>query len=285
MLNTLASLLRFKLSLAVAFSALAGFIYFSHTISWNALFAFSGVFLFAAAASALNQYQERRFDVLMERTRNRPLPSNLLTGRQALFAAALSGLAGLTLLFCKTTPFAAGIAVINLAWYNCVYTPLKRKGGFAVLLGAVSGALPPMIGLTAAGGQVNGAGIAICLFMYLWQISHFLLLLLKYGREYEIAGFPSITALMDENRLRSMIFIWILGTAASLLLFPLFRVVSSAGLMTALIIGSCLLVFYFHTALFRKKTRIDSGAAFRVMYFFQVFVLVALVAEGVLRKV
>ena len=262
---------------------LPGFIYFSGRITWDALFAFVGVFFLSGAASALNQLQEKGADCLMERTKKRPLPLNLLTARQALFVAAATGLAGLLLLFLKTTPVAAGLAVFNLFWYNCIYTPLKRKTGYAVLVGALVGALPPMIGYTAAGGHVTAKCIAICLFMYLWQISHFLLLLFRFRKEYELAGFPTIAVTMNADRFRITFFIWILGTAGSTLLFSIFHIISGTVLMSALIIGNCLFVYYFSAAIFRRNDEFNSGLAFRCMYFYQGFIFVLLIVESLSR--
>lgn len=278
--KALPALLRYKLSFAVASSALTGFIYFSGRFTWDALFAFVGVFLLSGAASALNQLQERDADCLMERTKRRPLPLNLFTARQVLFVAAACGCAGLLLLFLKTTPVAAGLAVFNLFWYNCIYTPLKRKTGYAVLVGALVGALPFMIGYIAAGGHVTDKCIVICLFMYLWQISHFLLLLFKFREEYELAGFPTVAVTMNADRFSATFFIWILGTAGSTLLFPLFHIISGAVLMSTLIIGNCLFVLYFYTAIVRSTKEFNPGLAFRCMYFYQGFIFVLLIVEA-----
>jgi protoheme IX farnesyltransferase len=279
--KSLPALLRYKLSFAVASSALTGFIYFSGRFTWDALFAFVGVFLLSGAASALNQLQERDADCLMERTKERPLPLNLLTAGQVIFIAGATGLAGLLLLFLKTTPVAAGLAVFNLFWYNCVYTPLKRKTGYAVLVGALVGALPPMIGYIAAGGHVTAKCIVICLFVYLWQISHFLLLLFKFRKEYELAGFPTVAVTMNPDRFRITFFIWILGTAGSTLLFPLFHIISGAVPMSALIVGNCLFVLYFYTTIARSNEEFDSRPAFQSMYLFQGFIFALLIAGAI----
>ena len=283
-LKSYAILLRIKLSLAVAFSALTGFVYFGHRITWDAIAVFLGIFLLAGAASAINQYQERHTDSLMERTQNRPLPRGHINGRSALIAALIAGLSGLALLFFKTPPLAGGIAVFTMVWYNGVYTPLKRKSHHAVLAGAVVGALPPMIGFTAAGGRITAPCIALCLFMYLWQISHFMLLLRKYGKDFERAGFPSITKAMNEERFKITLFIWILGTAGSTLLFPLFHVISGAPLMTTLVLGNCIFIVYFFFAVVKDETKTMHTAAFRCMYVFQGFILALLIAEGLFNR-
>jgi Polyprenyltransferase (cytochrome oxidase assembly factor) len=274
------ALVRCKLSLAVASTALTGFVYVSHAFTWQSLSVFMGVFLLSGAASAINQIQERNVDRLMERTRRRPLPSNQFTVCQALIVAQAFGSAGLFLLFLKTTLFATGLAAFNMVWYNCVYTPLKQKTGYAVLIGALAGAIPPLIGFTAAGGSVSGGFIVVCVFMYLWQVSHFLLLLFKFGKEYEQAGIPTIAFIMNADRFRATFFIWIFGAAGSTLLFPLFHIISNVVLLAALIIGNCLFVFYFCVAFILGKKDFDFVSVSRSMYLFQGFIFALLIVEA-----
>ncbi|MGB7569696.1 MAG: protoheme IX farnesyltransferase [Chitinivibrionales bacterium] len=278
--KALPALLRCKLSLAVASTALTGFVYASHALNWRALSVFIGVFLLTGAASAFNQVQEKSVDYLMERTRNRPLPSNTFTSRQAVFVAIVAGGAGLALIFLKTTALATGLAAFNMFWYNCVYTPLKRTTGFAVLVGALAGALGPLIGYCAAGGHITDGFIVVCVFMYLWQVSHFLLLLFKFRDEYQRAGIPTIAFTMNEDRFKVTFFIWILGTAGSTLLMPFFHIIASMVLLPMLIIGNSLFVFYFYIAVFRSKKEFTHAPAFRCMYLFQGFVLALLAVEA-----
>ena len=281
-LKSLAALLRGYLSFAVALSALTGFLYNSRAFTWRALAAFAGVFLLAGAASALNQYQEQRIDSLMERTRFRPLPMGRINGVYALLITLITGISGLFLLFFTAPALAGGVALFTLVWYSFVYTPLKRKSRYAVFFGAIAGALPPMIGWTAAGEPITVKCIVICLFMYLWQIAHFLLLQIRYGPEYERAGLPSLAASMNGERFRIAVFIWILATAGGAMLLPVFHVLTNTVLTAALIAGACLFAFYFHTAIIRGKKEFNPAPAFWCMYLFQGFVLALLIAEGLL---
>ena len=186
-------LTRVYLSLAIAFSALLGF--FMHTCMLNsqAFFIFAGIYLISGSASALNQFQEKDFDVHMERTKNRPLPAKKIKPADALIISAVLGLSGLSIIFFTVSRLSFFLALFNFFWYNMAYTPLKRKTGFAVMIGALTGAIPPVIGWTAAGGKLFDPEIIfIAFFMYMWQIPHFLLLLLKFGSDYEKAGLPSL---------------------------------------------------------------------------------------------
>jgi heme o synthase len=282
--QSIPALLRCNLSLMVAASALTGFLYSNRAVAWRALAVFAGVFLLAGSASALNQYQERRIDSLMERTRGRPLPGQRIGAFHALLITLITGLCGLFLLFIIVPPLAGGIALFTLAWYAGVYTPLKRKSRYAVFIGAIAGATAPMIGWAAAGGPVTVPCIVICLFMYLWQIAHFLLLQIRYGREYERAGLPSLAASMNGERFRITVFVWILATAGGALLLPVFYVLTNTVLAAALILGICLFVYYFHRILVRRKKEFNPTPAFRCMYLFQGFVFALLIAQGLLVK-
>jgi len=122
------------------------------------------------------------------------------------------------------------------------------------------------------------------LFMYLWQIAHFLLLQIRYGREYERAGLPSLAASMNGERFGITVFVWILATAGGALLFPVFYVLTNTALMAALILGICLFVIYFHGILVRRKKEFNPTPAFRCMYLFQGFVFALLIAEGLLAN-
>ncbi len=144
-------LTRINMSTAIAFSALAGYIIYKHSLDLRAFSVFLGVLFLAGAATALNQYQERVLDALMTRTLDRPLPSKQMTPQSAVIIAILLGLTGSAVLYFLTTPITAVLGLFNIVWYNAVYTPLKRRTSFVVLIGAVTGAIPPIMGWTAAG--------------------------------------------------------------------------------------------------------------------------------------
>jgi heme o synthase len=279
-LVALAALVRVNLSLAVAVSAVAGFVCVSHTLSWKALSAFAGVGLLAAAASALNQIQEKDLDGRMERTRNRPLPLGIISIRQALAAASILGIAGWALLFFGTTPLASLLGVCASAWYNLAYTPLKRKTLFAVPVGALTGALAPVIGCVAATGRIRIPAVGIAFFIFFWQIPHFLLMLLTYGQEYEKAGFPYVSILKDGGRFRNIALVWYAAASASTLLFPLFGSVSNIALIAALVLQNAAFVLYFYFRVVRANVAVDFVKAFRSMYLFQGCMLATVIVQG-----
>ena len=148
-------LIKFRLSLAVAFSAAAGYILFEDAGSFKGLAAtFGGVFFLSGGAAALNQYQERRTDALMPRTKKRPLPSHELRSGAALFTALGMIAEGTALLATFTWWLPALLGLVNVVLYNFIYTPLKRHSFLAVIPGGLVGAVPPLIGFTAAGGSL-----------------------------------------------------------------------------------------------------------------------------------
>jgi heme o synthase len=279
--RAIAVLTRVRLSLAVAACAVAGFLSVRHSLSWGILCTFSGVALLSAAASALNQVQEKDLDAFMERTRRRPLPSGQLSRGQALLFATVSGTGGFALLFSGTTPAAALLGIFALVWYNAVYTPIKRKTLFALPVGALTGALAPVIGCAAATGRLDGPVIGIACFLFFWQVPHFFLMLLKYGPEYEKAGFPYMTILKNDGHFRGIVFIWCVAASVSTLLFPLFGLVSNVALVTGLVLlnAGFILSCYFNVV--RAQGTIGFHMAFRSMYLFQGCMFAVVMAQGI----
>ncbi len=136
--------------------------------------------------------------------------------------------------FAGTWPLALG--VVCVLWYNGLYTYLKRWTPFAVIPGSVIGAIPPMIGWTAAGGYLtHPAIISLAMFFFVWQVPHFWLLLRKYGKEYEGARLSSLTQVFSEEQLTRLTFVWTVAAAVTCLTLPVFGAVYSnlaaAGLL------------------------------------------------------
>lgn len=275
-------LTRLTLSMAIGFSAVAGQLLCHHSFTWCTLSTFIGVVLLAGSASALNQYQERHIDAKMGRTHNRPLPSGVMKPLSALIIATIFGASGFFLLVFTTTWIAALLGIFNLLCYNLVYTPLKRKYSFTLLIGALTGAVPPMIGWCASGGYIFDTQIIpIALFMFLWQIPHFWLILNKYGKEYEEAGFGPLSLIIRGGNKKAILFVWVLGTSISTILFPYFHIVSSLSLVIILLLINVFLIYFFFRFLFESKPAISPGSAFRTIYLYQVSILVILIVSAI----
>jgi protoheme IX farnesyltransferase len=147
-----------------------------------------GVALLFAGASALNQLLERHSDALMPRTANRPLPAGRLQPWTVLFLGCTLSAGGLAVLFAVHEPLAAGLGAFALVVYVCVYTPLKRRTTLNTLIGAIPGAVPPLIGWAAARGRLDIGALALFLIVVLWQVPHFLAIAWIYRDEYARAG-------------------------------------------------------------------------------------------------
>ena len=152
-----------------------------------------GTALVASGAAAINQVEERDLDRLMQRTQRRPVAEGRMSSREGLgIAMALSAI-GLGILAFATNLLAAGIALATLLTYVVVYTPLKRHSSLATVVGAVPGALPPLIGWAAASGSIAGiAPWSLFLIMFIWQLPHFLAIAWMYRDDYARAGLPML---------------------------------------------------------------------------------------------
>ncbi|PYQ12882.1 MAG: protoheme IX farnesyltransferase [Acidobacteria bacterium] len=160
-----------------------------------------GTALVAAGASCLNMLLERRVDSLMLRTRNRPLPAGRLRPPEALACGLAATSAGLALLAWRTGALAAAVAFVTWASYLFLYTPLKPRTSLSTVVGALPGALPPVIGWAAARGRLEPGAFVLFAIMFLWQIPHFLAIAWIYREDYARGGLPMLPVLDPEGRI------------------------------------------------------------------------------------
>lgn len=166
---------------------------------WLMLHTLLGTALVACGAAALNQLLERDHDALMRRTADRPLPSGRLQPETVLILGGVSSAAGLVYLAVGVNTLTSLLGAVTLASYLFVYTPLKRRTWLNTAVGAVPGALPPLMGWAAARGQITGEGWALFAILFFWQIPHFLAIAWLYREEYERAGFVMLPSLDPEG--------------------------------------------------------------------------------------
>ncbi len=159
-----------------------------------------GTALVAGGAAAFNQVWERETDALMKRTRTRPIPSGRLGRTEGLVFASLFSTAGIVDLAIAVNLLCAGVAALTLLTYVVIYTPLKRRTSLATLIGAVPGALPPVIGWTAATESLSLAPLVLFGIVFLWQMPHFLAIAWLYRDEYAAAGIPLLPVLEPDGR-------------------------------------------------------------------------------------
>jgi heme o synthase len=180
-----------EITFNVVLTALVGFLAAAHgTVAPLVLLrALLGTALVAGAASALNQWVEREHDAVMKRTIRRPLPAGRLAPGDGLAFGLALGVTGTAYLGLAVNPLAAALAAATAASYLLVYTPLKRVTSLATVVGAVPGAMPPLIGWAAARGDLGPGAWVLFLILFFWQMPHFLALAALYRRDYARAGF------------------------------------------------------------------------------------------------
>ena len=195
------------------------------SIDWLAFFVFmAGTALLCGGASALNQYLERDADALMERTRRRPIPGGRIRPEEALvFGLALSA-AGLAVL-AFVNPLTLALGAASLVSYVLAYTPLKRVTSLCTVVGAVPGALPPLMGWAASRGSLGAAGWGLFAILFLWQLPHFLAIGWLYRDDYARGGFPML-AVTDRDGAST-------GRQAVLYATALLPVTLAAGLLAS----------------------------------------------------
>jgi protoheme IX farnesyltransferase len=238
-LSTVLELTKFKLCLSVTLSASAGFVLAEQGATREIMAPLLGTLLLSCGSCGLNQYQERHIDRLMERTRRRPLPAGRMSAPAALSVSLALMAAGSSVLFLAVNSVAGGLGLFAVLWYNGLYSYLKRSTTFAVIAGALVGAVPPAIGWVSAGGSLLDPRLeAVSLFFFLWQVPHCWLLSLGLAKDYEKAGFPTLSNRFSGEQIRRMIFIWMACTAVASLVVPLFLAVEGRLTLLLLLIVS-----------------------------------------------
>jgi protoheme IX farnesyltransferase len=240
------------------------------------LHAVFGTALAAASAAALNQWWERRTDALMLRTKTRPIPAGRMHARDALIIGAVLAIAGIIYLAVACNALAASLAALTIVLYIFAYTPLKRISTTNTLVGAIPGAIPPVIGWAAARGTLGAGAWSLFTILFFWQMPHFFALAWMYRDDYARAGFQMMSS-GDETGERS--------SSQSVLFCMLLLIVGAIpgylGLTSAIYVpivfalGGLFLVvaMQFH----RKRTARDARALFLASIFYLPMLLAALV--------
>ena len=209
---------------------------------WSMTQAIGGTALVAGGAAVLNQVYERDTDAMMRRTRLRPLPDGRVQPADALVYGIALAACGLAMLaFVNIT--AALLAIATLVVYLFVYTPMKRRSPVATLVGAIPGALPPLIGWTAARGEMTLGGWTLFAIVFLWQVPHFMAIAWMFRDDYRAAGFPMLPVIDPEGHRASRQAVWYALALVPISLAPTWAGVSGPMyLWTALVLSMALLV-------------------------------------------
>jgi len=214
-----------------------------------------GTTLLSGGAAVLNEFLEREADGRMRRTCRRPLPSGRLSERDAVIAGSILIVVGSFYLALLTNLLAAFLGCVTLAVYLLVYTPLKMKTPICTTIGAIPGAIPPLIGWAAAKGSLDSHALLLFAILFAWQFPHFLAISWLYKEDYKRAGFAMLSSIDPDGRRtgrRILIFTVIL---LGLSIVPVTSgLTGTLYLVGALVLGSVLLWFGFEAALSRTTT-------------------------------
>lgn len=277
-LGDYATLCKVRLNLLVLITTAVGYkLAASANASWvGFVHVLIGTGLTAAASAVLNQWIEVERDRLMPRTRNRPLPAGRVTSNEALALGATLAVAGLSYLWLFTPTATFLLGLVTLLSYLVVYTPLKTRSTLNTLVGAVPGAMPPVMGYTAAGGGLDAVAAALFGMLFFWQIPHFLAIATLYREDYRVGGYRMLPC--DDPDLlataRQVVLHCLLLLAVSVLP-PLLGVAGPVYLVAATVLGTLFLAaavaFAWH------RTRRDARTLFFASIAYLPLLLVALV--------
>ncbi|MFL3022572.1 MAG: heme o synthase [Cytophagales bacterium] len=254
---------KFRLSLLVSLSSVFGFLISSKSVDINEVFILLIAGYLVSSSSVINnQIFERDLDKLMERTKKRPIPTDRVSIKKSILISFTSMIVGLSLISYYLNIYAALLSLISLILYSFVYTPMKKIGPIAVFIGAIPGALPPLIGWVASTGQITLEAIIIFSIQFIWQFPHFWAIAWMYDDDYRKAGFK----LLPNNGEKNM------KTAVNIMIYTLFLI--PLGLLptifgiTGIISGTVavLLAIIFLAQTFKLINDYSRDSALKVMF-------------------
>jgi protoheme IX farnesyltransferase len=277
-------LAKIKIMIPVALTGFTGYFIFDPHLSLRIFITSCGILLMAISASVLNQIQEVETDSKMNRTRNRPLPGNRVSVQGATIFILINLLAGIIFIYYAGNLKAVIIGLITIIWYNGIYTYAKRITAFAIVPGAITGALPPLIGWVAAGGGLWDKPVLFVEFLiFTGQIPHFWLLILKYGEEYKQAGIPSLIDIFSPKQIKRLTFTWVVSSVFAALFLCYFEIIRSDIVILILLIASIYIIWQFSTLL---KIRANSNNYKRYSMFLDLYfllILLLLISDMIIR--
>lgn len=257
-------LLKVRLSLLVAFSCAFGYgLATRGNMDWQVLIMLTvGGFLLSGASVSINQILEKDLDSLMTRTQNRPLPTARLTVSEATVFTLICLIASLVILWIYTNPLTVVLSIISMLLYSFVYTPLKQVGPIAVFVGAIPGALPPLLGWIAATGSITYEAIIIFGIQFIWQFPHFWAIAWVADDDYKKAGFKLLPSGGGKD----------LNTAIQIMVYTLFLIplgllpatFGITGIYSAVVATICGAAFFAQTFSLMKTGSRQS--ALRIMF-------------------
>ena len=270
-----------ELTFLSVLTALAGYYLGSHgAIHGPGLFhTLLGTAMVGGGAGALNQFMERHHDALMKRTENRPLPAGRLSAAEALLFGGFLSVLGIVQLGIFVNVLTGFLAAVTSVTYLSLYTPLKRITPLSTLVGGIPGALPPVMGWTAARNELSADAWILFAILFLWQMPHFLSLAWMYRRDYARAGYRLLTVLDQEVGRTSAHIL-----ACTISLIPVSLLLSVTGALGVLYATCAALVGLGFLIPAVRLLRLKSNPAARLLFFASLLYLPALMLAMVLDK-
>lgn len=241
-----------------------------------------GTALAAAGASVLNQYVERDYDLLMRRTANRPLPTGRVSPVEALVLGVALSAGGTLYLAALVNPLTATLGAVTIAAYVFVYTPMKRWSTLCTVVGAVPGAIPPMMGWTAVTDSLSPEAWALFGILFFWQMPHFLAIAILYRDDYVRGGFKMLPVVDEELDVTGRQTVLYGMALIPVSLMPVaFRMAGAGYLLAAVVTGLVFLGFGINCAL--RKRRVDARRLFLVSIIYLPALLAVLMLDKTVR--
>jgi heme o synthase len=275
-------LIKLPVCLLVAFSTLFGSVLAGPVTLSGTMPTVLGMLLLACGSAALNSLQEIQLDASMARTKDRPLPQGRISGCQAGVLALLLIAAGLWGLYLGSHVLrTVGLGLVAVVLYNLVYTTLKTRTVAAIIPGALSGALPPYIGWSAAGGDpLSGTAFLLCGLFVLWQVPHSLLIVLSHKDDYLRNDMPSLIKLFPESSLKRILMVWT-GAFFTVLLFFTGVPMGLTDGVRAIVWISVFVVFISICLQMPRKRRPDYQVLFIQQNLYLFFIMVIFISDKV----
>jgi protoheme IX farnesyltransferase len=261
-LKDYAQFMKMRLTSLVVFSAAISYVIGSqHQVNWSKmLLLILGGFLVTGSSNGFNQIIEKNLDKLMDRTLNRPLPKERMSMNESLALAIIMGITGVSILWLFMNPLSGILGLLALILYAAVYTPLKRITPFAVFVGAIPGAIPPMLGYVAASsgfGEIQFQAWLLFAVQFMWQFPHFWAIAWVLDDDYKKAGFrmlPSLGGRDKSSAFQTLVYTLFLVPIS---LLPVFFGMS--GTISAIVILICGMFFTYQAYNLLKECTVEAA--------------------------
>ena len=281
-LKDYSQLIKFRLTFTVVLSSIFGYLIgYSDTLNWTELFALIiGGFLVVASSNGLNQIVEKNYDILMTRTENRPLAQNRMGVMEAAIFCTITGIVGVYFLGYYLNTYAAILGIGSLISYAFLYTPLKRVSSVAVYIGAIPGAIPPLLGWVAATGRFSAAAGILFLIQFIWQFPHFWAIAWVLDDDYNKAGYRLLP--LKSGRSKSTALLVLISSALFIPVSVLPYLIGMSGILSVVILSvSSIALTYVAAKLYKSLSIKNAKTLMFASIIYNPLVLVVLLIDKI----